>query len=135
RHAQGQRCTTRTPELERRRDELVGDNAALDERRRFMEAVLSGVTAGVVGVDSDGIITLVNRSAETLLGVKEASLVGKPLAKVVPEFGPVLKRAQKQGRRLVTDQIALRRAGSERNFAVRVTSEGTGQAAQGYVVT
>jgi two-component system nitrogen regulation sensor histidine kinase NtrY len=131
----GSTFNTMTSELKSQRDELIGANTALDERRRFMEAVLSGVTAGVVGVDSDGIITLVNRSAETLLGVKEASLVGKPLAKVVPEFGPVLKRAQKQGRRLVTDQIALRRAGSERNFAVRVTSEGTGQAAQGYVVT
>ena len=131
----GSTFNTMTSELKSQRDELVGANTALDERRRFMEAVLSGVTAGVVGVDSDGIITLVNRSAETLLGVKEASLGGKPLAKVVPEFGPVLKRAQKQGRRLVTDQIALRRAGSERNFAVRVTSEGTGQAAQGYVVT
>jgi two-component system nitrogen regulation sensor histidine kinase NtrY len=131
----GSTFNTMTSELKSQRDELVGANTALDERRRFMEAVLSGVTAGVVGVDSDGIVTLVNRSAETLLGVKEANLCGNPLAKAVPEFGSVLKRAQKQGRRLVTDQIALRRAGSERNFAVRVTSEGTGQAAQGYVVT
>jgi two-component system nitrogen regulation sensor histidine kinase NtrY len=131
----GSTFNTMTSELKSQRDELVGANEALDERRRFMEAVLSGVTAGVVGVDSDGTVTLVNRSAETLLGVKEANLSGKPLAKAVPEFGPVLKRAQKQGRRLVTDQIALRRAGSERNFAVRVTSEGAGQAAQGYVVT
>jgi two-component system, NtrC family, nitrogen regulation sensor histidine kinase NtrY len=131
----GATFNTMTSELKSQRDELVGANTKLDERRRFMEAVLSGVTAGVVGVDSDGIVTLVNRSAETLLGAKEATLCGKPLAKAVPEFGSVLKRAQKQGRRLVTDQIALRRVGSERNFAVRVTSEGTGQGAQGYVVT
>jgi two-component system nitrogen regulation sensor histidine kinase NtrY len=131
----GSTFNTMTSELRSQRDELVGANTALDERRRFMEAVLSGVTAGVVGVDPDGIITLVNRSAETLLKVKEADFRGQPLAKAVPEFGPLLKRAQKQGRRLITDQIALRRAGSERNFAVRVTSEGVGQEAQGYVVT
>jgi two-component system nitrogen regulation sensor histidine kinase NtrY len=46
-----------------------------------------------------------------------------------------MKRAQKQGKRLVTDQIALRRGGAEYNFAVRVTSEGTDQQSQGYVVT
>jgi two-component system, NtrC family, nitrogen regulation sensor histidine kinase NtrY len=131
----GSTFNTMTSELRSQRDELVGANTTLDERRRFMEAVLSGVTAGVVGVDSDGIITLVNRSAETLLRAKEANLCGQPLAKAVAEFGPLLKRAQKQGRRLVTDQIALRRAGSEHNFAVRVTSEGAGQQAQGYVVT
>jgi len=131
----GSTFNTMTSELRSQRDELVGANTTLDERRRFMEAVLSGVTAGVVGVDADGTITLVNRSAETLLKAKEVDLRGQLLAKAVPEFGPLLKRAQKQGRRLLADQIALRRAGSERNFAVRVTSEGAGQQAQGYVVT
>ena len=62
-------------------------------------------------------------------------MTGKKLAEAVPEFGALLKRAQKQGKRLVTDQITLRRGGTEHNFAVRVTSEGTGQHAQGHVVT
>ncbi len=121
-----------TSELKSQRDELVGANSTLDERNRFMEAVLSGVTAGVVGVDADGTVNLVNRSAKTLLGVKEEKLTGKKLSEAVPEFGPHLKRAKKQGKRLATDQVTLRRGGSERNFAVRVTSEGAGK---GYVVT
>jgi two-component system nitrogen regulation sensor histidine kinase NtrY len=64
--------------------------------------------------------------------VKEANLTGKKLPEVIPEFGPQMQRAKKQGRGLANDQITLRRAGSERNFAVRVTSEGAGQ---GHVVT
>ena len=64
----GSTFNTMTSELKSQRDALVGANTTLDERRRFMEAVLSGVTAGVVGVDADGTITLVNRSAEELLG-------------------------------------------------------------------
>jgi len=131
----GATFNTMTSELKSQRDALVGANTTLDERRRFMEAVLSGVTAGVVGLDAEGKITLVNRSAETLLGAKEKNLAGKPLAETIPEFGPLMKRAQKQGKHLVTDQVALRRGGSERNFAVRVTTEGTDQQAQGYVVT
>ncbi len=131
----GSTFNTMTAELKSQRDELVGANSKLDERRQFMEAVLSGVTAGVVGVDGDGVVTLVNRSTETLLEMRAADLVGRPLAKAVPEFAPVLKRAQKQGKRLVTDQVTLRRRGSERNFAVRVTSEGHDHDAQGFVVT
>ncbi len=131
----GSTFNTMTSELKSQRDELVGANTTLDERRRFMEAVLSGVTAGVVGVDTDGTITLVNRSAETLLGAKEKTLSGQLLAKAIPEFAPLLKRAQKQGRHLLTDQLAIRRRGEERNFAVRVTTEGAGHEAQGYVVT
>ncbi|MFO7477336.1 MAG: PAS domain-containing sensor histidine kinase [Methyloceanibacter sp.] len=131
----GSTFNTMTSELRSQRDELVGANTKLDERRRFMEAVLSGITAGVVGIDAEGVVTLVNRSAETLLEMKEADLNGKELAKSVPEFGPVLKRAQKQGKRLINDQITLRRHGSERNFAVRVTTEGQDQEAEGFVVT
>ena len=131
----GSTFNTMTSELKSQRDALVGANSTLDERRRFMEAVLSGVTAGVVGLDPDGTITLVNRSAEDLLNVKEKNLTGKQIADAVPEFGALMKRAQKQGKRLVTDQISLLRAGQERNFAVRVTTEGTAQQAQGYVLT
>ena len=82
---------TMTRELKHQRDALVTANEQLLERRHFMEAVLSGVTAGVVGVDADSTIRLINRSAETLLGAKEASLTGKKLAEAVPEFGPLLK--------------------------------------------
>jgi two-component system, NtrC family, nitrogen regulation sensor histidine kinase NtrY len=131
----GATFNTMTSELKSQRDALIGANLTLDERRRFMEAVLSGVTAGVVGLDADGTITLVNRSAENLLGVKESALVGKPLATAAPEFAAVMKRMQKQGKSLVTEQISLHRAGSERNFAVRVTTEGSDQQAQGYVLT
>ena len=131
----GSTFNTMTTELKTQRDALVGANSTLDERRRFTEAVLSGVTAGVVGLDADGTITLVNRSAENLLGAKEKNLTGKPLVNAIPEFAPMLKRAQKQGRHLVTDHISLRRGGSEHNFAVRVTTEESEQQAQGYVIT
>lgn len=128
----GSTFNTMASELKSQRDELVGANATLDERNCFMEAVLSGVTAGVVGVDTNGTVNLVNRSAENLLGVKEENLSGKKLSEAIPEFARHLKRARKQGKRLANDQITLRRGGVERNFAVRVTSEGAGQ---GYVVT
>ncbi|MEM7191336.1 MAG: PAS domain-containing sensor histidine kinase [Pseudomonadota bacterium] len=128
----GSTFNTMASELKTQRDELVGTNATLDEHNRFMSAVLSGVTAGVVGVDAAGKVNLCNRSAEELLGMKEDDLIGMQLADAVPEFGPHLKRAHKQGRRPATDQVSLRRRGSERNFAIRVTSEGEGQ---GYVVT
>ena len=51
-----------------------------------MEAVLSGVSAGVIGLDRHDRITLANRSAEKLLGLDGAKLIGRPLAEAVPEF-------------------------------------------------
>ena len=75
-----------TKELERQRTDLVTANTQLTERRRFMEAVLSGVSAGVIGLDRHDRITLASRSAEKLLGREGAKLVGQPLAEAVPEF-------------------------------------------------
>ncbi len=57
-----------TQELRAQRNELVDTNAILEERRRFIETVLSGVTAGVIGLDTKGFITLANPSSRKLLG-------------------------------------------------------------------
>ena len=87
-----------TKELERQRTELVTANSQLTERRQFMEAVLSGVSAGVIGLDGDGRITLASRSAQKLLGRDEAELVGRELAEAVPEFAALLKETRRSGR-------------------------------------
>src|SRR5947209_1908388 len=75
-----------TKELERQRTELVTANTQLTERRRFMEAVLAGVSAGVIGLDRNDRITLASRSAEKLLGLDGCKLIGRALAEAVPEF-------------------------------------------------
>ena len=84
-----------TKELKSQRTELVDANSQLTERRRFMEAVLSGVSAGVIGLDRHGRITLVNRSAEKLLGRAGRSLVGRELAEAVPEFAALVCRQRR----------------------------------------
>ena len=52
---------------------IMSANAQLDERRRFIEAVLAGVTAGVIGLDSQGCVTPMNRSARVLRGSRSRS--------------------------------------------------------------
>jgi two-component system nitrogen regulation sensor histidine kinase NtrY len=131
----GATFNTMTSELKSQRDELVNANSALLERRRFIEAVLSGVTAGVIGVDAQGVVTLANVSSETLLGLDESELVGRPLAEAAPEFGALMKRADSHDKGLFTEQISLIRDGAERIFAVRFTSERAGEENYGYVVT
>jgi len=124
-----------TADLRAQRNELVNANTQLDERRRFTEAVLSGVTAGVIGLDRAGNATLVNRSALELLRMKQNEVVGAPLDKSVPEFGDLLGKARKQGKKPVQTQVKLLREDGERNFAVRVTREGSSTKDYGYVVT
>jgi|SoiMethySBSTD1v2_1073268.scaffolds.fasta_scaffold15202_3 two-component system, NtrC family, nitrogen regulation sensor histidine kinase NtrY len=123
-----------TKELERQRTDLVTANTQLIERRRFMEAVLSGVSAGVIGLDRDERITLASRSAQKLLGLEEAELIGKPLADSVPQFGAILHEAVEQRNR-PQRQVTIIIGGEERNFAVRVTREEQGEEDYGSVIT
>ena len=124
-----------THELKGQQDALVRTNAQLTERRNFMEAVLSGVSAGVVGLDSQDRITLLSRSAERLLGVQSANAAGKLLVDIVPEFAPVL--AADDASLKAKGQIEVKRqvGDDERTFAVNITREGGSDDNVGSVVT
>ncbi len=125
-----------TKELQNQRTELVDANSQLTERRRFMEAVLAGVSAGVIGLDRHGAITLVNRSAEKLLGRPAGSLIGRELADAVPEFATLVSdSAETTAKNRRQEQVTLVIGDDERNFAVRVTDQGADEGDYGSVLT
>ena len=85
-----------TGQVKSQRDELLSANAQMDQRRRFTEAVLSGVSAGVIGLDGEGRVTLVNRSALEALGMQKSDLIGHLLQEVDT------RRAKRAGRSAVS---------------------------------
>ncbi len=125
-----------TSQLATQRAELIDTNRELDERRRFSEAVLAGVTAGVIGLDRDGRVELPNRSAAELLGLEPGAMAGRPLADVVPEMAPLLETVRRRPDRFVQDEIRVAREGRARVLLVRIVGESDAQIeASGYVVT
>jgi len=131
----GQTFNRMTEQLRTQHQDLLNANSKLDERRRFTETVLSGVSAGVIGLDKAKKINLVNRSASKLLGATAASLNGKKLSAAVPEFSDILDRAFRKAGGSAHGQVALRRDGTDHIFTVRVTTERGGRKIHGYVVT
>ncbi|MDX6805359.1 PAS domain-containing sensor histidine kinase [Terrihabitans rhizophilus] len=124
-----------TAQLRTQRNALLEASEQIDERRRFTEAVLSGVNAGVMGLTGDGRVTLVNRMAETLLGSSEAELLNRPLGDVAPELVELFGEVVSSGARLLQSTVTLHRNGRERTVNARVTSERSVEAEHGYVVT
>lgn len=125
-----------TSQLGSQRSELVEANRQLDTRRRFTEAVLSGVSAGVIGLDPEGQITLANRSAAEFLGVEPGSLSGLALTEILPEIVPLLEQLGPNQTRTVQSQFDLRRAGlPHRTLLVRIAPEEQGKTVRGYVAT
>jgi two-component system, NtrC family, nitrogen regulation sensor histidine kinase NtrY len=131
----GETFNKMTQELRTQHEDIVHARDLIDSRRRFTEAVLAGASAGVIGVNASGHISILNRSAERLMGRSESEVLGLPLAQVAPELGEIFEAAQTGNQRLIQKQIAMRRDGQERNYSVRVTSEQATEAEHGYVIT
>jgi two-component system nitrogen regulation sensor histidine kinase NtrY len=124
-----------TSQLQSQQDGLIDANRVLDERRRFTEAVLSGVSAGVIGLDAEGRINLPNRSASVLLGLQLEEVLGLPLAEVVPEMAPLIASAAEHPERQCEAEIRLFRDAKTYTFLVRTVAERSGTQVLGYVVT
>jgi len=125
-----------TGQLLGQRDALLAANEQIDRRRRFNEAVLSGVSTGVISVDDEASIMLVNRSALDLLLLDEVQILNKPLAEVVPELNDCVAEAQAAGvDRMPETQVEITRGGRLRTINVRITREQSTRRAQGFVVT
>jgi two-component system nitrogen regulation sensor histidine kinase NtrY len=88
--------------LEEQTGALVAANTQLETRRAFTEAVLSSVTAGVVALDANNRILLINRSAENLLQREQETLEGVPLAEVSPELDEFMQGEQREADVLLT---------------------------------
>jgi len=131
----GETFNKMTQELRTQHDDIIRARDLIDSRRRFTEAVLAGASAGVIGVNGDGRISILNRSAEQLVGRVESEVLGLPLAEVAPELAEIFQTARNGNQRLVQRQVTVTRDGQERNYSVRVTSEQATQSEHGYVIT
>ena len=131
----GETFNKMTQELRTQRDELVNASGLIDSRRRFIEAVLSSASAGIIGVDGANTIGILNRSAEKLIGHSESEALGHPLSEVIPELDDLMRTAREGSQRLVQGQVNINRDGNERNLSVRVSAEQTSQSRDSYIIT
>ena len=122
-------------ELVRSREQLVHANMQIDRRREFTEAVLGGVSSGVIGLDSDQRVTLPNNSACQLLSLSDSDMIRRKLADVVPEFARLIATGTSRRRRFAEEQIILERDGAILTLRARIATERVDGRVIGYVVT
>ncbi len=131
----GQTFNKMTQELRTQRDDIVRARDLIDSRRLFTEAVLAGASAGVIGVDANGQISILNRSAEKLIGRSEGDALGRSIVEIVPELAKLVAAVRTGSQRLVQGQVSITRGGRERTVSVRATTEQSSDPRHGYVVT
>jgi len=126
---------TMTRQLKTQHEALVHANETNEKRRQFTEAVVEGVSAGILGLDPVGNITLVNSRAGEMFGTTEVDLMGENAEKAIPQLAPILERARSARRGQVRDQIQIGNEQDRRTFQVQLTREGTMTESKGFVIT
>jgi len=121
-----------TGQLSAQRAELMDAYSQIDERRRFTETVLAGVSAGVIGLDAATHVELPNKAASDLVGLDLMAAIGQPLHQVVPEFAPLLDELGAAPR---TAEVQIGPASHRRTLLVRIGADLRGGRPDGYVVT
>ena len=116
----GNAFNSMTEQLQVQTDALVAANDQLDSRRALIEAVVSGVSAGVISVDRERRIRLINRSALALLRAGEAAPVGTRLIDLAPELDALLDQGNPEAVIQVTAQ------GEARTLAVKIAEADAG---------
>lgn len=123
-----------TKQLKGQRQALLTNTRQIESRRRLFDSVLSSVTSGVVGLDPEGRVTFVNRSAERLLDWSgdEHALA---LSVAVPEFGPLFGSVQNSGTGIAQGEVKVARQGRLEHLLVRMaTRRAEDGGLEGYVV-
>ncbi len=124
-------------DLKTQQSDLVDAKELMDQRARFIEAVLSGVSAAVIGLDANGKITIANKYALPILGFdSNDGLKGSPkLSDRVPELSQVFEAAVASGKPQYHEQITIMKEGRERTLNVQVTVEEEETPTHSFVLT
>jgi two-component system nitrogen regulation sensor histidine kinase NtrY len=111
-----------TSQIEQQRGELIDANKELDTRRRLTDAVLAGVSAGVLSIDAKGIVTRANRSALELMALPEDGVLDRPLVDLMPEIAPLAAQAAERPDRAIQGQMETLQHGTRRLLLVRISA-------------
>jgi len=123
-----------TGQLEAQRRDLMEANRLVDERRRFTEAVLSGVSAGIIAIDANHRVTLHNRTATELLEYA-TPMIDQPITAILPEISELLSKAEKKPERTASADMAILKNETRMMLHVQITAERLGEVVEGYIVT
>lgn len=124
-----------TAQVKRQRDALLEAGEESEQARRLFETVLSGVSAGVIGLDPTGRVEVMNSAACEILSLPLEGVKGSLLADLVPEFAAPYERLLRERRESVQTQLHLQTPKREEELLIRIARHRLDDEHHGYVVT
>ena len=124
-----------TGQLKGQRNALISARDETERRRQFIEAVLGGVTAGVIGLDDHGRIDLINDAAADMLDTDPESSFGEPLSRIAPGFAQLHQEALVAPSAVARGEVRNLVRGENRDYLARVAPKSPDDLDEGFVLT
>ena len=113
------RMTTR---LKNQRNKLLKNNKMVEDQREFLEAIISGVKGGIISINKDEKIEIINSAAKLILKLeKDKNYVNQKISKIVKEFNPIIRKVKKLDKDFLSEELIINRNYGSLHILIRVS--------------
>ena len=125
-----------TRKVKQQRDKLLKINKTTEEQSKFLEAVIGGVTGGIISVDLKGRIEIINNGARRILNLNNSDFSNKRIEDLVKEFSPAIKKAKNLIGAPVVQELSLNRENKSSHILLKVAVRQTAKTKlKGFILT
>ena len=111
-----------TNRLKNQRNKLLKNNKMVEDQREFLEAIISGVKGGIISINKDEKIEIINSAAKLILKLeKDKNYVNQKISKIVKEFNPIIKKVKKLDKDFLSEELIINRNYGSLHILIRVS--------------
>ena len=121
-------------EIENKQNELISKSQEDEEKRIFIEAILSLLTIGVISLDKNFNILLYNKTLTKLFRSTKSFKINENFLSYFPEWKKIFENFETSNKVLLNFQYDFTLYDDQRNFNIRVIKEINDNKIEGYVV-
>ena len=111
-----------TNRLKNQRNKLLKNNKMVEHQREFLEAIISGVKGGIISINKEEKIEIINTAAKLILKLKkDKNFVNQKISKVVKEFNPIIKKVKKLDLDFLSEELIINQKNESLHILLRVS--------------
>ena len=111
-----------TNRLKNQRNKLLKNNKMVEHQREFLKAIISGVKGGIISINKEEKIEIINTAAKLILKLKkDKNFVNQKISKVVKEFNPIIKKVKKLDLDFLSEELIINQKNESLHILLRVS--------------
>ena len=126
-----------TNRLKNQRNKLLENNKTVEHQREFLEAIVSGVSGGIISINKEDKIEIINNAAKLILKLKNnKNFVDQKISKVIKEFNPIIKKVKNLDLDFMSEELIINKNKRSLHILLRISKRYIGSKIyEGFILT